>query len=103
MPSKLALQIEDIKNDYNEKIQAAKDDKSMTRKERRTRVRELKHDRDAAVTQAQRDYYYNSRRGRGNQPQNKGGMPNNSTQPGNGNDKQQNNGNEQPEYSESSK
>lgn len=110
MPSKLALQIQDIKNDYNEQIQAAKDDKSMTRKDRRARVRELKHDRDAAVTQAQRDYYYNSRRGRSNQPQTykDGQQPNNgsqqqnnkSSQPDKGNTPPQNKESDQPEYSE---
>lgn len=56
-PTKLDLQVADIKNDYNEKINAARDDKSISRSERRKIVRELKHDRDQDIIQAKRDYY----------------------------------------------
>lgn len=70
MPSKLALQIEDIKNDYQAQIKDERHDKSVPRKERREKIRQLKHDRDQAVIQAKRDYYYNSMKDRRRTPQN---------------------------------
>jgi hypothetical protein len=62
MPSRLALQVEDIKNDYQAQISDTRHDKSITGKERRQKIRSLKHDRDQAIIQAKRDYYYNSRK-----------------------------------------
>lgn len=56
-PTKLDLQIQDIKNDYNERIYQAKHDKNMKRKERKKMVHELETERDKAIIQAQRDYY----------------------------------------------
>jgi hypothetical protein len=56
-PTRLDLKIEDIQNDYKKKIQAARHDKSIPRKERMENVRLLKHERDQAVIQAKRDYY----------------------------------------------
>jgi hypothetical protein len=56
-PSKMQLQIEDIKNDYKDKIWSAKHDTSLTRKERRMKVHELKVERDNAITDLKRNYY----------------------------------------------
>jgi hypothetical protein len=56
-PSKLELQIEDIKNDYADKIWSAKQDNSLTRKERRKVVHQLRAERDQAVIDAKRNYY----------------------------------------------
>jgi len=56
-PTKLDLEIADIKNDYDEKISAARHDKSVPGKERRANIRQLKHDRDQAIIDAQRAYY----------------------------------------------
>ncbi|OQP54623.1 hypothetical protein A4H97_21915 [Niastella yeongjuensis] len=56
-PTKLDLQIQDIRSDYNERISLAKHDKSIKRKERKKRVHELEHERDKAIIQAQKDYY----------------------------------------------
>ena len=56
-PTKLELKIEDIKNDYREKIWSARHDKSLPRKERVKNVHRLKHDRDQAINQAKRNYY----------------------------------------------
>lgn len=56
-PTRLDLKIDDIQNDYKEKIQDARHDKSVPRKERRENVRLLKHERDQAIIQAKRDYY----------------------------------------------
>jgi hypothetical protein len=56
-PSKLQVQIEDIKNEYNDKIWSAKHDTSLTRKERRREVHQLKTERDQAINDAKRNYY----------------------------------------------
>jgi hypothetical protein len=58
-PSKLMLQIEDIKNDYRDKIWSARQDKSLPRKERREKIHELKQERDHAILEAKRNYYKN--------------------------------------------
>jgi hypothetical protein len=56
-PTKLDLQIQEISNDYNHRIWEVKHDKSVKRKERKKRVRELEHDRDKAIIQAKKAYY----------------------------------------------
>jgi hypothetical protein len=56
-PTKLDLQIQDIKDDYNERIYQAKHDKNMKRKDRKKLVHDLEHERDKAIIQAQKDYY----------------------------------------------
>lgn len=58
-PSKLDIQIEDIKNDYSDKIWSAKHDESLSRKERRQVVHDLKVERDQAINDAKRNYYKN--------------------------------------------
>jgi len=112
MPSRLANQISTIKDDYAQQIKAVKQDKTLTHKERRARIRELKSERDATVIQARKDYFFNSQRG-ANQPptyngnqqpgnQQPGNQPNNNNNAkpqSNGNNSQQNS-NEQPEYSD---
>ncbi len=56
-PTKLDLQIQDIKNDYDDRIWGAKHDPALMHKEKRQEVRQLKHDRDAAIINAKRNYY----------------------------------------------
>ncbi len=56
-PTRLDRQIADIKNEYKEKIWGAKHDKNLSRKERRQEVRNLKHERDQAITDAKLNYY----------------------------------------------
>jgi hypothetical protein len=56
-PSNLDLQVEDIKNDYQDRISSARKDKALPRKERKAIIRDLKRDRDAAVMNAKRNYY----------------------------------------------
>ena len=41
-PTKMTMQIQDIKNDYADKIWPVKHDKSLLRKERKMKVHELK-------------------------------------------------------------
>jgi hypothetical protein len=56
-PSKLDLEIEDIRNDYKDKIWSVRHDESLSRKARRQQVHELKHQRDEEILQAKKDYY----------------------------------------------
>jgi hypothetical protein len=56
-PSKLDLTIQDIKNDYQDKICSAKHDTNLTRKQRRQEVHRLRSDRDQAIIDAKRNYY----------------------------------------------
>jgi hypothetical protein len=56
-PTKLGMQIEDIKNDYNDKIWSVKHDKSLSGKERRHQTRLLKQERDKDIDNAKLNYY----------------------------------------------
>ena len=56
-PTKLDLTIEDIKNDYQNRIWSARHDDSLTGKARRQKVHELKHERDQAIIDAKKSYY----------------------------------------------
>ena len=56
-PSKMTMQIQDIKKDYADKIWSAKHDTSLTRKERRMKVHELKVERDNAIMDLKHNYY----------------------------------------------
>ena len=56
-PTRLDLQIADIKNDYQQKISAARSDKTISRAERKKAIRDLKHDRDQEIIAAKRSYY----------------------------------------------
>ena len=57
MPSELDLQIKEIKNDYKQRIWEAKHDKAIPKSERRKNARQLEHDEDQQIINAQRDYY----------------------------------------------
>lgn len=56
-PSKLDLQIQEIRNDYDHQIWLVRHDKSIKRKERKKQIHELEHQRDKAIIQAKKDYY----------------------------------------------
>lgn len=83
-PSRLDLTIQDIKSDYNDRIKSVRMQDDLTGREKRQTIRELRDDRDKAVVQAQKDYYY-KRSGR-NRPSN-----NNSNNNSNDNNKDNNN------------
>jgi hypothetical protein len=51
-PSKL-----DLETDYKDRIWSARHDESLSRKERRKEVHDLKIERDRAILQAKKDYY----------------------------------------------
>lgn len=56
-PSQLDLQIEDIKNDYRYQISSVKHDKSLSKDERKQKVRDLKHQREDEIINAKKNYY----------------------------------------------
>jgi len=60
-PSRLDLQIQDIQIDYADRIKSVRMDKSVPGKERRHRIRALKYQRDKAIVDAKKDYYYRRR------------------------------------------
>jgi len=64
--SKLDLQIEDIRNDYQHQIKDVRHDKSIPRSERKAKIRDLKYQRDKEITEAKRDYYERRTRPRNN-------------------------------------
>ncbi|MCW3078769.1 hypothetical protein [Segetibacter sp.] len=56
-PTQLDLQIEDIENEYDYKISSAKEDKSISKDERKQKVRDLKYERDQEVIEAKKNFY----------------------------------------------
>jgi hypothetical protein len=56
-PSKLDLEIQDIRADYKDKIWSVRHDKNLSRKERKKEIHELKAERDQAIRDAERNYY----------------------------------------------
>ena len=75
-PPPLADQINGIKDDYSAQIKDVRHDKALTHHEKKDKINQLKKDRDAAVIQARKDFYYNSRRNyNGPQPYNGNGQP----------------------------
>ena len=56
-PSQLDLDIQDINNDYRDRISSARQDKSLTRQERKEIIRSLKYEREKAIIDARRNYY----------------------------------------------
>jgi hypothetical protein len=51
------MQVQDIKNDYSDRIASVKLDNELTGKEKRQKIRELKQERDQAVLDARKNYY----------------------------------------------
>lgn len=106
MPSRLNDQIRGIKSDYKQQIKDVKHDKSLPKSERQQRVNQLEQQRDAAITQARHDYYYNSMRNYNGQPQRYNGngqqQNNNNLQPGPTNGSSSSGDADHPEYSEKS-
>lgn len=56
-PTKLDMEINDIKNDYADKIASVRLDRTLTGKQRREQIREFRRERDNAVLEARRNYY----------------------------------------------
>ncbi|HWJ29485.1 MAG TPA: hypothetical protein VNS32_23300 [Flavisolibacter sp.] len=56
-PTKLDMQIEDIKADYKDKKWSVKHDESLTKQERKQKIHDLKTDRDQQILDAKKNYY----------------------------------------------
>jgi hypothetical protein len=105
-PPRLADQIEGIKSDYKAQIKDVRHDKSLTKSDRKAKINQLEQDRDAAITQARKNFYYNSQRnynnqngnGNGNQQPNNGNGQQNNGQQNKTNPPSNNNNSDQPEY-----
>jgi len=56
-PTRLEAQIQDIENDYSDRISSVRADDSLSGHERRVKIRDLRHERDQAVDDAKKNYY----------------------------------------------
>ena len=56
-PSRLDLEIADIKADYNDRIWSVRHDKSVSKSRRKAEIRRLKSERDRAIRDAQFSYH----------------------------------------------
>ncbi|WP_147203145.1 hypothetical protein [Segetibacter aerophilus] len=56
-PTQLDLQLEEIDNEYDYKISSVKDDKTLSKDERKQKVRDLKHEKDQEIIEAKKNYY----------------------------------------------
>jgi hypothetical protein len=77
MPSGLAYQVDGIKSDFKAQIKDTRHDKSLTHKEKRAKIDQLKRDRDQAVVQARKDYFNNLRKNNNNRNNRNNGNGNN--------------------------
>ena len=57
VPTKLQMQVSDIKADYADRIASVKADNTLSGKEKRQQIRDLKHQRDDAVANTVRGYW----------------------------------------------
>ena len=56
-PTRLDLQVEDIKNDYQDKIWSVRNSDELSRKEKRQKVQELKTSREKEIIDTKKHYY----------------------------------------------
>ena len=56
-PTQLDLAIEDIKEEFDYKIDSVKDDKTLSKDERKQKIRDLKHQKEDAIIEAKKSYY----------------------------------------------
>lgn len=57
IPSELELSLDQIRNDFAYEIANVRGDKSLSKSERKSRIRALKHERENAILEAKRNYY----------------------------------------------
>ena len=55
-PAQLNMQIQEIKNEYHDKIKATRKDKSISKTERKQQIRNLKSEKDKEILNATMDY-----------------------------------------------
>ncbi|MET0242076.1 MAG: hypothetical protein ABW174_01350 [Flavitalea sp.] len=60
-PSKLDLEIEDIQNDYKDRIASVRSDDELSRKEKRSKIQELKYLKEKEIIDAKKSYYKTDR------------------------------------------
>ncbi|HEX8334355.1 MAG TPA: hypothetical protein VF622_17160 [Segetibacter sp.] len=56
-PTELQLQIDDVENEFDYKISSIRRDKSIPGKERRQKIRDLRHQREDAIIEAKKSYF----------------------------------------------
>ena len=56
-PTRLDLKVEDIKNDYQDRVWSVRHDDGLSRKEKRKKVQELKYNRDKEIIDLKKNYY----------------------------------------------
>ena len=56
-PARLEMNLDAIRDDYQQQIKETRHDKSMSGKERRAKIRELKNEKDRAIIDAKRDFF----------------------------------------------
>ena len=56
-PTRLDLEIQDIKNEYRDRIWSVKHDKALPHQQKKETVRTLKYEREKAIIEARRSYY----------------------------------------------
>lgn len=56
-PARLRMKLDAIRDDYQQQIKETRHDKTMTGKERRAKVRELKTEKDRAIIDAKKDFF----------------------------------------------
>lgn len=56
-PSRLDLAVQDIENEYRDRIWSVKRDRSLSRQQRKTMVKNMRYERDKAIRDARRGYY----------------------------------------------
>jgi len=56
-PSKLDLEVEQITNDYHHEIAEVRHDNTLSKAERRQKIRDLRHERKNSIIEAKKGYY----------------------------------------------
>ena len=56
-PSKLDLEISEINNDYHHQIAEVRHDKTLSKADRKQKIRDLRHDRENGILEAKEKYY----------------------------------------------
>ena len=56
-PSKLDLEIEQITNDYHHEIADTRHDETLSKAERRQKIRDLRHEKANSIIEAKKGYY----------------------------------------------
>jgi len=56
-PARLEMKLDAIRDDYQQQIKETRHDKTMSGKERRAKVRELKNEKDRAIIDAKKDFF----------------------------------------------